>query len=163
MPYTFRLPDKFRIPKFEPQTIQSLPAPYKGTSVTTLSKMPQRKAIMNRRKPSAHLKPSAHRNANSNLALKAYRLAKRNAKSIDYDHLQEDNQNTSVKTTTGWQVKEFGVAQGDGTGTRQGDEIFIRKLWCKGLCKTIAATTQSTAILRPIVTGKPVVVLTDVF
>ena len=102
-------------------------------------------AIVARRAASG-LKAKSHRQANTSLALKAYRLAKRNAKSIDYDHLQEDVTNTSILTSSGWQIKEFGIAQGDTTGTRQGDEVFLRKLWVKGMVKTLSATDQSTVV-----------------
>lgn len=96
------------------------------------------------------LKARAHRQINTDLALKAYRLAKQNAKSIDYDHIQGDNAHSNVQTSSGWQVKQFGVAEGDTTGTRQGEEIFIRKLWIKGVAKTLSSTTQAT-IVRVIV------------
>lgn len=134
MPYTWKLPSQFQI--------KSAPVRDFRPVVTKSSVMPFRKSV----KPHRGMKAAAHRSANSNLAQKAYKLAKKNAKQLDYDHIQSDTALSNIQTSSGWQIKEFGVAAGTSTGTRQGEEIFIRKLWIKGIAKTLSATTQSSVV-----------------
>jgi hypothetical protein len=67
-------------------------------------------------------------------------------KSQEIQHQKTPHTNSGLRTTDGWQIYKFAIGQGTSEGSRLGNSVYLRKLWIKGLAKTVTATARTSVV-----------------